>query len=302
MAIAFSASASVRRAALAAIGGALLLSPLAARPGGAEPGDWATQITLQAPTPARRQKAPRPGQIQAALQARLPILTRGQGTITVAPEGRIQVQVPERTVAPAQVDWFLRPGAMQFVWMKGVQGAGNPDARYVMSTYRVHDVHDHLEFRFLDRQEQRFVGVDTIMSQAKRIVDGSQLEADGAEVLPGAGSPVISLKFGPQGTRALAAFTRKHVGQPMAIVLDGQLLFGPLPVPPRPREVSPSGKVKYRLGPLEEGRLAIAPIFRIPEEASYLATILNAGPLPMELKLVKQITVVEEEKPARSPR
>ena len=46
--------------------------------------------------------------------------------------------------------------------------------------------------------------------------------------------PVISLKFGPQGTRALATFTRKHEREPMAIVLDGQLLFGPLPAAAAP--------------------------------------------------------------------
>jgi preprotein translocase subunit SecD len=42
------------------------------------------------------------------------------------------------------------------------------------------------------------------------------------------GQPVVSFRFGAEGTRKFAEFTRDNIGRPLAIVVDGSVISAPI--------------------------------------------------------------------------
>ena len=85
--------------------------------------------------------------------------------------------------------------------------------------------------------------------------------------------PVVNLQFNDEGTKIFAALTKKNVGQPLAIYLDGY----PISVPVV-REEIPSGRAQ------------ISGKFTLPE-AKELVTRLNQGALPVPINLISQQSV-----------
>jgi preprotein translocase subunit SecD len=83
-------------------------------------------------------------------------------------------------------------------------------------------------------------------------------------------NPSVSLQFSPRGSQAYLDFARRHVGEYLAAVLDERIVGSYLIVEPvRDLGTSISG-----------GNRSL-------DEAEVLADTLNAGALPVELKLVK---------------
>lgn len=90
----------------------------------------------------------------------------------------------------------------------------------------------------------------------------------------GAGSePVVSLQFNAEGSDLFASLTRENVGKKIAVVLDGQVLTDPV--------------VQQEI---TGGQAVITGTFTI-EEAKNLARLLNAGALPVPVRLVAQRTI-----------
>ncbi|MBL4805258.1 MAG: protein translocase subunit SecD [Alphaproteobacteria bacterium] len=87
------------------------------------------------------------------------------------------------------------------------------------------------------------------------------------------GQPVISFRLNNIGGRRFADVTRKNVGKPFAIVLDGQVLSAPVI-----RE------------PILGGQGQISGGFTV-QEASDLALLLRAGALPAPMHVVEERTV-----------
>ena len=85
--------------------------------------------------------------------------------------------------------------------------------------------------------------------------------------------PIISLEFNSEGKKIFADITERNVGKPLAIFLDGEMISAPV--------------VNERIG---EGQAVISGKFTI-DEAKQLAIRLNAGALPVPIKLVSQTNV-----------
>jgi len=87
------------------------------------------------------------------------------------------------------------------------------------------------------------------------------------------GKPQISLLFDEQGKKIFATLTKKNIKKPLAIFLDNQLLTAPV--------------VQQEI---KDGKAVITGEFSI-EEAKELVNSLNAGALPVPIKLLEQKTV-----------
>ena len=85
--------------------------------------------------------------------------------------------------------------------------------------------------------------------------------------------PIVNIQFNDEGTKIFAALTKKNIGQPLAIYLDGY----PISVPVV-REEIPSGRAQ------------ISGKFTLPE-AKELVTNLNQGALPVPINLISQQSV-----------
>ncbi|MBI5621506.1 protein translocase subunit SecD [Candidatus Falkowbacteria bacterium] len=102
---------------------------------------------------------------------------------------------------------------------------------------------------------------------------GKQLEKAQVQFDSNTGAPTISLQFDSEGTDLFAAITKRNVGKPVAIFLDGQIISSP-----RVNEEIPSGQA------------VISGTFTLPE-AKQLVRDLNSGALPVPVTLISQQTV-----------
>ncbi len=87
------------------------------------------------------------------------------------------------------------------------------------------------------------------------------------------GKPSVSLQFTKEGGDKFAKITEKNIGQPLAIILDGQPVSAPI--------------VQEKI---TGGQAQITGNFTV-EEAQNLVIQLNAGALPVPVKLVEERTV-----------
>ena len=99
---------------------------------------------------------------------------------------------------------------------------------------------------------------------------GKHLKASSLEFDPNTNDPIISLEFNEQGTKLFAEITKKNIGKPVAIFLDGSPISTPVV-----KEEIPSGKA------------VITGKFKL-DEAKQLVARLRAGALPVPIKLVSQ--------------
>ncbi len=89
------------------------------------------------------------------------------------------------------------------------------------------------------------------------------------------GKPAVSLQFTKEGGDKFEKITERNIGKPLAMILDNQLISDPPPV------------VRERIS---GGNAQISGNFTL-DEAKKLAIQLNAGALPIPVKLVEERTV-----------
>lgn len=102
---------------------------------------------------------------------------------------------------------------------------------------------------------------------------GKQLANAAMEFDPNTGVPVVGIQFNDEGSKLFADITKRNVGKPVAIFLDGE----PISVPTVQSEI---------LG----GKAVITGNFSVIE-AKLLAQRLQAGALPVPIKLIAQQSV-----------
>lgn len=102
---------------------------------------------------------------------------------------------------------------------------------------------------------------------------GSHLERAQLDFEPRTGSPVVSLIFDSEGTKLFGEITKRNVGRPIAIFLDGNLLSQPI--------------VQTEI---TTGQAVISGSATVPE-AKALAQSMNAGALPVPVMLIAQQSV-----------
>lgn len=88
-----------------------------------------------------------------------------------------------------------------------------------------------------------------------------------------AGSPQVQIKFNQEGTKKFRRLTQKYLGQPIAIYLDGV----PISIPTVQAEIT-------------DGQAVITGNFTV-DTAKRLAIQLNAGALPVDVKLIEERTI-----------
>ena len=104
-------------------------------------------------------------------------------------------------------------------------------------------------------------------------LSGKHLEAAAVEFDPNSGVPYVALTFSAEGGELFGQLTESHVGEPIAIFLDGSAISTPV--------------VQQAI---YGGRAVITGDFTV-DEAKTLAQRLNAGALPVSVDLVSQQTV-----------
>lgn len=87
------------------------------------------------------------------------------------------------------------------------------------------------------------------------------------------GKPLVSLQFSDEGAKKFEALTEKNINKPLPVLLDNQLVTAPIVQ-----------------GKISGGSAQISGNFST-QEAENLAIALNAGALPVPIKLVEQRTV-----------
>jgi len=104
-------------------------------------------------------------------------------------------------------------------------------------------------------------------------LSGKQLQRASVQFDPNTNIPEIGLEFNSEGKDLFKQITERNVGAPVGIFLDGQLITAP-----RVNDV------------IYDGNARITGTYTF-EEAKLLARRLNAGALPVPIKLVSQQTV-----------
>lgn len=104
-------------------------------------------------------------------------------------------------------------------------------------------------------------------------LSGKHLTRAAVEFDPSTGAPYVAITFNSEGAELFAALTETHVGQPIAIFLDGSPISTPV--------------VQQAI---YGGQAVITGNFTVAE-AKMLAQRLNAGALPVPLTLLSQQTI-----------
>jgi preprotein translocase subunit SecD len=107
------------------------------------------------------------------------------------------------------------------------------------------------------------------------IVSGSELSSAQAGISQASNPPyVIDLTFNAKGTKAFAAATKKYLGKPLPIYLNGKLIEAPVV-----QNVIPNGQAQLSGG------------FQSLKQAQQTALLLQSGALPVNLKVLSLNTI-----------
>ncbi|MHB1455656.1 MAG: SecDF P1 head subdomain-containing protein [Armatimonadota bacterium] len=179
-----------------------------------------------------------------------------QEIVKVARSMRLVEPTPQKPSVSRKPSNSKIAGKLEFRYLSGVKTQKHPNAKYNMNMSKDNDGKDTYEF--IDSKGKT---VD-----AKKVIDESPLilsEADlkpVSEVVPGyQANPVISIEFTPEGRKKFADFTRKHIDEYLAIIVDGRILSAPV-----------------IRAPILDGKAVIEGSFK-DQEAQSLADALNKG-------------------------
>jgi preprotein translocase subunit SecD len=109
----------------------------------------------------------------------------------------------------------------------------------------------------------------------EEVVSGEDL-TDAQPAFDQNGRPAVSFRFNPSGARRFGDYTAAHIGQPFAIVLDGQVISAPT--------------IKSHIA---GGSGIITGNFTV-ESTTHLAILLRAGALPAEMTFLEERTIGPE--------
>jgi protein-export membrane protein SecD len=111
--------------------------------------------------------------------------------------------------------------------------------------------------------------------EATPVVTGEQL-VDAQPAFDQNNRPAVSFRFNPQGGRAFGDYTARNIGNPFAIVLDGEVISAPVI-----QSHIPGGSG------IITGRFTV-------EATTQLAILLRAGALPAEMDFLEERTIGPE--------
>lgn len=191
-------------------------------------------------------------------------------------QDRILVELPGVVDEKEALRLIQTTAQLEFWYLPSVQNERNPMARYRIEQKEeggreVNVVYDTVQQKeidiveFLQDQKQRAAE----MGEQNPVVTGAELKPNCQLVYDQVGRPQVAFEFNAEGARRFGDFTRKHVGEILAIVLDNRIISAP-----RINEAILGGKGVI------EGNFTAA-------EAAELATLLNSGALPVPLEIIQ---------------
>lgn len=185
---------------------------------------------------------------------------------------RVVVELPGVVDEKEALRLIQTTAQLEFWYLPSVQSDRNPMARYrieereqdtvVWDTVQQKEVEIEV---FLREQKQRAEE----MGEQNPVVTGADLLPRCKLVYDQVGRPQVAFEFNANGSRRFGDFTRKHVGEILAIVLDNRIISAP-----RINEPILGGKGVI------EGNFSAA-------EAAELAALLNSGALPVPLEIMQ---------------
>lgn len=204
-------------------------------------------------------------------------------------KARLVVEIPG-THDREQVLARLRETALlEFFYMKDIQTAVNP-----LGTWKMEPVAgNEKEYTFTgpkgqalstveaagntpkqNRLNREKIITEVIGKNAKPILTGADILANAKSALRATTSePIIEIQFNDKGSRIFSDFTGKHVGEILGIFYDRKLLTAP--------------RINEKIS---QGQAEVSG-FGSLDEATRVARFLNAGALPVDLKIMGEDTV-----------
>jgi len=275
----------------------LYLTLAGLQPVSAEPyGEFDTEITLRSAAQGKKVKPLPPERLKAALESRLSVLGGVKGTVRVDADGTAHIRVPAGRYTETQLHWLSRAGKLEMVWLPTVQNAQLTEAPLAVSVFLAQG---RPTYRFFDTRQQKFVPVEVVLKQAKRIAGGQDLEPKGATLVGTEDTGLVSLQFTPSGMKKIAAFSKAHPRDTVAFTLDGEIVAGPLSIPPPTEVKDASGRLIRREAPFSGGVIQVLPVLAEGCTAAFLPAILNGGELPFALQVVDQKEVRDDPVPEK---
>jgi SecD/SecF fusion protein len=229
--------------------------------------------------PPEKQREWRPenlGSVVDIVERRVNRLGVTESTVARQGQDRILVELPGVVNEQEALRLIQTTAQLEFWYLPSVQSDRNPMARYRIETRQeagreVNVVYDTVQQKevdiaeFLQDQKQRAQE----MGEQNPVVTGAELKPVCKLVYDPVGRPEVSFEFNAEGARRFGDFTRKHVGEILAIVLDNRIISAP-----RINEAILGGRGVI------QGDFSAA-------EAAELATLLNSGALPVPLEIIQ---------------
>lgn len=188
-------------------------------------------------------------------------------TVQVVGADRILVELPGETNPQEAIDLIQQTALLEFVDFSGMRGVLNDYVGQKILTSQQAEI------------EQARGGIDLAGRRVnpqtgqpfQTVMTGSGLRSAVAQLGQG-NQHVIAFELTPEGSSVFGPFTGSHIGEPLAIVLDGTVLSAP--------------QINSRLdtGGVIEGRFT-------QQEAQQLALQLRSGALPIPLRVESAETV-----------
>lgn len=179
---------------------------------------------------------------------------------------QIVVEIPDIQKEEQALQMLKSTAMIEFRYLQDVQSQNNPTAPYKMEVIH-REGKEEVIFYDINGKE---VPHSKVLENAPVVLTGKDLNPKRratAQIGP-TNQPEVVFSLNPEGQRKFAAFTAGHVGDYLAIVLDGKIISAPV--------------IKQHI--YTEG-VTIEGGFRDLTEAQQMAELINAGALPVPLEI-----------------
>ncbi len=234
--------------------------------------------------------------IGEVIQGRLPLFALEGGSVDVRSLDDVRLVVPVTQPATEfQLRALRRPGLLELRHLDEVQTSLNPKARYVLEYRQIVEMvpvkigegatarqvarpRETSRIGFRERDSNRPVSVLDVVSRSPLIASTDDILPGSAKVITD-GPLAVRVQFRVEATRRLSRFHEKP-GRLLGIMLDGEMIGMVGSVPEL------AGARGKKATPRVVDSLDLPGTFAVPEEAGYLAVVLNSGALPVPITVL----------------
>ncbi len=182
-------------------------------------------------------------------------------------KNRIVVELPGVVNEQDALRIIQTTAQLEFRYLPSVVTERNLNARFKLSTLKDRNGKEVVDV--LDTINNKLVPVQEFLkAESEMVVTGADLVSTRVEA-DQSGKPQVAFEFNADGARTFGEFTRTHIGDILAIVLDNRIISAPV--------INSA---------ILEGRGVIEGSFDM-KEAAELSSLLNSGSLPVPLSIIQ---------------